>query len=278
MRAHLLQADAQSGDVAAVDAGAVAHLGDVGFGAGENLQEAVFERGAGGAEELGRKLQHAAGVGDDLDGLDAGDLVEEPAAAGVHELGVAFQLEQLKQSDALFGRDAPPGVECEEAVDRGRRAVEDDVDVVVARSSTGRCSSGAASASASGAVASRRKSSASRRGARHCWFTAGLAAVAAAVGAPAFDAMHAAPGGVFDHLGLPLRRELFQELAVVGERCVAVRLDPVHGIGERHLAVLVVVAVALAVGGDVRELDPVWGVGGARGSRPAGGCRRPRRC
>jgi hypothetical protein len=46
---------------------------------------------------------------------------------------------------------------------------------------------------------------------------AGLAAVAAAVGAPALDAVGAAPGGVFGDFGLPLRREFFEELAVVGE-------------------------------------------------------------
>ena len=66
---------------------------------------------------------------------------------------------------------------------------------------------------------------------------AGLAAVAAAVGAPALDAVGAGPGGVFDDLGLPLRREFGEELAVVGEAGVAVVLDPVHGVGEGHLAV-----------------------------------------
>ena len=35
-----------------------------------------------------------------------------------------------------------------------------------------------------------------------------------------------------------------------------------HGVGERHLAVLVVVAVALAVGGDVGELSFGFGLGG----------------
>ena len=60
-----------------------------------------FEGGAGFAEELGGELEDAAGVGDDLDGLDAGDLVEEPAAAGVHELGVAFELQQFEDGDAL---------------------------------------------------------------------------------------------------------------------------------------------------------------------------------
>jgi hypothetical protein len=47
---------------------------------------------------------------------------------------------------------------------------------------------------------------------------AGLAAVAAAVGAPALDAVGAAPGGVFDDFGLPLGGKFFEELAVVGER------------------------------------------------------------
>ena len=45
----------------------------------------------------------------------------------------------------------------------------------------------------------------------------GLAAVAAAVGAPALDAVGARPGGVFDDFGLPFWGEFFEELAVVGE-------------------------------------------------------------
>ena len=97
---------------------------------------------------------------------------------------------------------------------------------------------------------------------------AGLAAVAAAVGAPALDAVGAGPGGVFDDFGLPRGREFFEELAVVGELGVAVVLDPVHGVGERHLAVLVVVAVAFAVGGDVGELGAAGAVGGV-GRKPS---------
>ena len=88
---------------------------------------------------------------------------------------------------------------------------------------------------------------------------AGLAAVAAAVGAPALDAVGTGPRCVFDHLGLPCGREFFEELAVVGELGVAVVLDPVHRVGEGHLAVLVVVAIAFAVGGDVGELRVVAG-------------------
>ena len=80
----------------------------------------VFEGGAGFAEELGGELEDAAGVGDDLDGLDAGDLVEEPAAGGVHELGVAFELEEFEDGDALGCGERVGGVLGEEA-DRWRR-------------------------------------------------------------------------------------------------------------------------------------------------------------
>ena len=41
---------------------------------------------------------------------------------------------------------------------------------------------------------------------------------------------------------------------MVGQAGMAVPLNPMHGIGERHLAVAVVVTVGFAVGGDVREL------------------------
>ena len=97
---------------------------------------------------------------------------------------------------------------------------------------------------------------------------AGFAAVAAAVGAPAFDAVGAAPGGVFGDFGLPLGRKFFEELAVVGQAWPAAFFDPVHGVGEGHLAVLVVVAVAFAVGGDVGELGDL-GIAG-RGGMEAG--------
>ena len=113
-----------------------------------------------------------------------------------------------------------------------------------------------------GAVSSRSRSRASRRGPRHCWLKPWLAAVAAAVGAPALDAVGAGPGGVFSDLGLPGGGEFLQELAVVGEGGVAFVFQPVHGEGEGHLAVFVVVAVGFAVGGDVGELGAVMRAGG----------------
>ena len=157
-----------------------------------------------------------------------------------------------------FGREDVGGVAGEEAVLGGGGAIEDDVDVGVARGpEVGEQRCGEGLGERGGRVAEEVEGFA--EGCAPLLVPAGLAAVAAAVGAPALDAVDAGPGGVFDDLGLPLGREFLEELAVVGEAGVAVVLDPVHGVGERHLAVLVVVAVGFAVGGDVGELGRVGG-------------------
>ena len=80
------------------------------------------------------------------------------------------------------------------------------------------------------------------------------AAVAAAIGAPPLNAMHAAPGGVFDDLSLVLGRELLQEIAVVGQLDGGVFFQQAQCVGQRHLPVFVVVAVRLAVRGHVHQL------------------------
>ena len=91
---------------------------------------------------------------------------------------------------------------------------------------------------------------------------AGFTSVASAVGAPAFDAVDAGPGGIFGDFGLPLGWKFAEEFAVVGEFGEFFFFDPVHRVGEGHLAVFVVVAIAFAVGGDVDELGGCGGVGG----------------
>ena len=47
------------------------------------------------AEKFFRKLQDPAGVLEDLHPFDAGDLIEEPAATGVHEHRVALKFKKL---------------------------------------------------------------------------------------------------------------------------------------------------------------------------------------
>ena len=95
------------------------------------------------------------------------------------------------------------GVAIEEAVVRGGGAVEDDVDVGVARGpEVDEERRGELFGERCGGVAEEVEGLAQR--AAPLLVPAGLAAVAAAVGAPALDAVGAAPGGVLGDLGLPV--------------------------------------------------------------------------
>src|SRR5216684_4182987 len=270
--ADLFETDLHAVDVAVINLGAVDHLGDVAFGFGEDVEESGFESGAGFAEELARELDDAAGVGDDLHGLDAGDLVEEPAAGGVHELGVAFELEEFEAGDAFGFGEFARGLLREEVEDGGGGAgwiftAKDDLDVGVARGpEVFEEGLGELLGEGGGGVAEVVEGFA-ERGAPFL-VPAGLAAVAAAVGAPAFDAVGAGPGGVFGDFGLPFRRKFFEEFAVVGEAGLVPVFDVVHAVGEGHFAVLVMVAVAFAVGGYVGDLRD-FGIAG-RGRVEAG--------
>src|ERR1019366_2750734 len=83
---------------------------------------------------------------------------------------------------------------------------------------------------------------------------AGLAAITAAVGAPALDAVTTAPRGVVDDLALVFRRKLRKEAGVVGEFYSLVCFKQTKRVGECHFAVPVMVAIGLAVSGDVNKL------------------------
>ena len=56
----------------------------------------------------------------------------------------------------------------------------------------------------------------------------GLAAVAATVRPPTLHPVRATPGGIVHYLGFPYGRETGKELAIVGEGCQALFLDPVQ--------------------------------------------------
>ena len=76
-------------------------------------------------------------------------------------------------------------------------------------------------------------------------------AVAAAVGLPALYAVRAAPGAVLGDLHLMRRGMFLQKLAVVGEPGDAATLHMIQRRGQRHIAMRMMMAVGLAVGGDV---------------------------
>src|SRR5207247_7587656 len=76
-----------------VDSPPVAMLRQVAFRQRELLHELCLQRIS---EELLRELHGARGELDDLHGFDARKLIEKPAAARVHEHGMALELEQFK--------------------------------------------------------------------------------------------------------------------------------------------------------------------------------------
>src|SRR5215469_16000962 len=78
------------------------------------------------------KAERTSGVMNDLDGLDAREFVKEPAAAGVHEHGVALHLEQLQDGYLLLSFEGANSMIPEERGAVFLGTIENEVDVVVA--------------------------------------------------------------------------------------------------------------------------------------------------
>src|SRR3954466_5171724 len=85
--------------------------------------------------------------------------------------------------------------------------------------------------------------------------------IAAAVGAPALDSMHAAPGTVLDNFGDVVRGMALEKLTIVRKHREVIRLNMMQSIGQRHFSKTVVMAIAFSVGCDVHELRPFPRVG-----------------
>src|ERR1700742_3984458 len=66
--------------------------------------------------------------------------------------------------------------------------------------------------------------------------------------------MRAAPRGVLYNLCLMRRRKLLQKLGVVRQAHIDTLLDELQRIGKRHLAMPVMAAVSLAIGGNMHDL------------------------
>ena len=90
MGRNLLELEFHGGDTGFVNESAITGGGNVRFGFGESSEKGRFKKDRLRHEEVLCKLQDACCVGNDLHGLDARDIVKEPSAAGVHELGVAL--------------------------------------------------------------------------------------------------------------------------------------------------------------------------------------------
>ena len=73
--------------------------------------------------------------------------------------------------------------------------------------------------------------------------------------------MGATPRAVLDYLDLVFRRMLLEVLPVVRQSGYALVLDILEGISQCHVAVRMMVSIALAVGGNVHELGPIASIG-----------------
>ena len=252
VRRDALERDARRPDRLLVDAAPVAGLRDVALRPRQRLEKRRLEIRV--REELPRELEGPPGVLEDLAGLDAFDVVEEPAAARVHELRVPLHLEELQRADALGALRRARRVAPEIPGDVFRGAVEDHLDVVVARGP------GVPEELRGGLLVEGRQRVAkcverlAERGPPVLTPCGVGLRPAAAVAPPALHAMGAAPGRGLDDPDFVRRRVGLEKLGVVRQARPPGLLDGVKRVGERHVAVTVMVAVGLAVGGDVHEL------------------------
>ena len=232
-------------DVALPQRPAVALAGTVRLRLRQHLQEPLDRRRLA---QLVEQVEAAGRVAQDLQGLDAGQVVEEPAARRVHQQRVPLALQQRQGLD--LRRQVAGHVLHHELVDG--RGAQQHVDVGVAGlPRVAQHLRGPALEHLVGGVAQQVEGVAQRPppGLVPARLASG---VAAAVLQPAPDTVDARPGRQ-SHLGLPVGRVLVEPGAQPGRGDVATPGLDRHGVGHAALGEVVVVAERLAVGGDGDE-------------------------
>ena len=257
MRCHFRQIDNRGLDPLLVNLGAVSILRNIAFCLGELLHEFGLDLAL---KKLAREMHDAARVLNHLNGLDTGDLIKKPAAAGVHQHRVPLHLQQLKRSDLFLRTEIMGCVLVQETLHVIRRPVEDDVNVVIA------CRPRVFQKRARFVLVlgrDRAPQEIERRTQRGAPFLipSGVARIATTITPPPLHAVLTAPGSVLDDLDLMGGRMKLQEIPVVGGLSQFVCLDIVQRIGERHFAKPMMVSIALTVRRDVNDLRPGPGVG-----------------
>ena len=134
VRRHLFQPQLHGGHALLVDLGAIAGARHVGLCLCEPRQKRGLQSFGLLPENLLRQLQHPRRIRDDLHRLDARQIVEEPPAAGVHQLRVPLHLHQLQGPHPLLFRQNFPFMRAEEPLLRLRAPVQHHFDVPVAGS------------------------------------------------------------------------------------------------------------------------------------------------
>ena len=256
MRDHAAQVHHGGTDETLPDDAAVGVGGHVGRRRGQPAHELVLQARAA---EVGEVLQRHRRIPEDLHRLDGRQLVEEPAARGVHEQPVALQLEKPAHFQPRGRIQGQPLVAAEEGLESFRAAVEDDADVVVARLPRILEPDGRARLVERVDLVAQPVQALTQRAAPALVRLA--ADAAAAVAAPALHTVDAGPRGALVDLRLVRGRMGGQEGAVVGQRHVPAGLELLHRRRQRHLAEAPVVAVGLAVGRAVHQLGTLAAIG-----------------
>ena len=142
----------------------------------------------------------------------------------------------------------------QEALDVVFGAVEHDVDVVVARAPRIAQQRAAAHLEDRDALVAQPVERVAQRRAPLLIPSRAAAGAAAAVALPAPEAVVAAPRGALGDLHFVRRRRGGEKLAVVRDARQLLLVDVVERVRQGHVAVAMMVAIRLAVGGDVDEL------------------------
>ncbi len=248
---HLIQRDYGRLDPFLVDGFAVTVLREITFGLRQSFQKVRLEVIL---PEVLRQLDSAAGVLNDLYRFDTGDVVEEPAATGVHEHGVPLQFEQLQDVTGFRLSQFTCGMTPEKAAGVALGPIQQNGDIFVAGGPGIFEKPGSLLKTRGQLVTQSIESFAQRRSPG--LIPAGMSGIAATIGAPAFQAVRAAPGTVFEDFDF-MRGRMFREVfPVAGNLGELFGLDVIERISEGHLAVAVMMAVGFAVGGDVYKFRP----------------------
>ena len=238
-------------DEIGVDASSVPKLPDVAAGLLQETQELRLQILA---QKVGRELNGAGGVLDDLHGLDARQLIEKPAAACEHEHGVTLQLQETHGRDLTLRLEVVPAMAFEKRLPILRRPVQQKADVVIARLP-------GIPQELSGPffvkwrqLVSEPVQGVTQRLAPVLVPARPPARVAAAMFDPTIDPMTATPSAGRVQPRFPLWRMFFQKLTVIGQPRQALGLDSMQRIRQGHFTLPMMMAVGLAVGGDVHQL------------------------
>ena len=197
------------------------------------------------------QLNNPPGILNYLHGFNTGQVVEEPSATGVHQHGVALQLQQLPHRNLFLCRQLTAEESLGKFLPHLGAPVEHHLNVAVARLpriTQILCAQRFKKRIDSVAQPIQRLP----QRAPPLLVPTRSSAIAAAVAPPALHPVHATPGGILMDLHFMRGRTFLQKFAIVGDLGLLARFNQLQRIGKRHLAVLMMVPIGFAVGGDMR--------------------------